>query len=73
MILGKHNVDFFQPIPITDNYLLIMADTDKIISHLKVLTVKHCIGVYRCCACYVICSTVIRHLGKNSSKFVRCY
>ena len=30
LFLGMHDMDFFQPISITDNYLLLTANTDKI-------------------------------------------
>lgn len=38
--LGIHNVDFIQPIRITDVYLLLMADNDKITGHFTFFNLK---------------------------------
>ncbi len=35
-------MDFFQPIPINDNYLLYMADTDQTTDNFKLSLIKTC-------------------------------
>ena len=57
-VLGMHDMDFFQPISVADNYLFFTTDTDKITNSLKcylsfifpVLSGK----LWQCCCCCIL-------------------